>query len=673
MRALGWNCQGLGKSLGSNKMVHLARLLDSTKAQVIFVSEIKSSKTKPTDLITRFNMFDSIVVPSRRRSGGLWLMWSDDIDISVHATNFYLILATASIRSTKQKFGLVCIYGDPYHRQTRLIWDQITTFVHDNGNLPMLCMGDMNDLLYDMDKSSPVSNRSRMNAFQSLVKSCGLFDLGYSGPAYTWTNKRFSSKPVYERLDRCLVNADWCAQFPISNVYNLPLMYTISDHAPILLSTDGKICRTKRSFKFENWWLKEKDFNSYAKEIWSKTNSKPFNQRTNHLARALRVWCRKKKPLQQELNELEDQIKQIQAKPLDNQDHILESTLVTRYEQNLTKLTDSYKQRAKKNWIKDGDRNTAYFHRAILKRRRNMIVSVKDENDVIQHMPKQISNTFVNYFRHIFASTNVNVGRPYIHSQLPLNSLDYTYTMPTKQELWDTLKDMKRNASPGPDGFNVEFYLATWSWIGDDVAALVSSFFHSGVMPQHINDTHIVLIPKKLVALVPADYRPISLCNVVYKLISKSLANRLKPHLPDYINPSQQAFIEGRRISNNIIIAQEITHSFALTSWKHYAFMLKIDLAKAFDRLEWNFIVAALSRKGLHGHFINLIYACISSPTFLVVINGQPFARFRSDRGIRQGCPLSPLKEQTTSRISPRGGVNKRLTLFLIRGLIIAE
>lgn len=141
---------------------------------------------------------------------------------------------------------------------------------------------------------------------------------------------------------------------------------------------------------------------------------------------------------------------------------------------------------------------------------------------------------------------------------------------------------------------------------------------------------------------VPADYRPISLCNVVYKLIAKCLANRLKPHLPDYIHPSQQAFIAGLRISNNIIIAQEITHSFALSSWDDQAFMLKIDLAKAFDRLEWNFIVAALSRKGLHGHFINLVHACISSPIFLVVVNGQPFARFRSDRGIRQGCPLSP-------------------------------
>jgi hypothetical protein len=112
--------------------------------------------------------------------------------------------------------------------------------------------------------------------------------------------------------------------------------------------------------------------------------------------------------------------------------------------------------------------------------------------------------------------------------------------------------------------------------------------------------------------------------------------------LPDYVHQSQQAFIEGRRISNNIIIAQEITHSFALSSWKNQAFMLKIDLAKAFDRVEWNVIVATLTCKRFHAHFINLIHACVSSPTFSVVINGQPFARFRSYRGIRQGCPLSP-------------------------------
>ena len=79
-------------------------------------------------------------------------------------------------------------------------------------------------------------------------KNCGFFDLGFSGPAYTWTNKRFFSNPIYERLDRCLANADWCNTFPISNVYNMPIFHNISDHAAILLSTDGKVKQIKKSF-----------------------------------------------------------------------------------------------------------------------------------------------------------------------------------------------------------------------------------------------------------------------------------------------------------------------------------------------------------------------------------------------------------------------------------------
>ncbi|XP_071678491.1 uncharacterized protein [Lolium perenne] len=339
--------------------------------------------------------------------------------------------------------------------------------------MPVMCMGDMNELLYDMDKNSININRSRMNAFRLMIKNCGLFDLGFSGPAYTWTNKRFTTKPVFERLDRCLVNAEWCDIYPVSNVYNMPLIHSLSDHAPILLSTDGPVRKTKRSFKFENWWLKEEDFNTTAKTAWAKTTNHAFSVRTKRLAGDLRIWRRKKKPLQQELNEFEGQIKQIQMQPLKQQNQQLEANLVTRYEQNLTKLTDYYAQRAKKNWLKDGDKNTAFFHKAITKRkRRNTIVSIRDENDITQFMPDKIGKTFVNYFRHIFASQYTNHDRPYLQTQLPQASQDYTYSIPDKTELWEILKDMKRNASPGPDGFNVEFYLATWEWIGDDVHML---------------------------------------------------------------------------------------------------------------------------------------------------------------------------------------------------------
>ena len=111
---------------------------------------------------------------------------------------------------------------------------------------------------------------------------------------------------------------------------------------------------------------------------------------------------------------------------------------------------------------------------------------------------------------------------------------------------------------------------------------------------------------------------------MIYKIIAKSLANRLKVFLPNYVDETQQAFVHGRRITNNVAIAQEITHSFQLSSWKHKAFMLKVDLAKAFDRMEWKFIERALARKGLQDHFIDLIYKCISTATFSVIINGQP-------------------------------------------------
>ena len=126
---------------------------------------------------------------------------------------------------------------------------------------------------------------------------------------------------------------------------------------------------------------------------------------------------------------------------------------------------------------------------------------------------------------------------------------------------------MRLNAGPGPDGFNIAFYRATWPWISRDVHNLITSFYNTGNLPTPPNTTEIVLIPKKIRANLVTDFRPISLTNVAYRIIAKSLANRLKEELPDYIHQSQHAFIQGRRITDNIVIAQEIVHSFKLKSF----------------------------------------------------------------------------------------------------------
>jgi hypothetical protein len=219
---------------------------------------------------------------------------------------------------------------------------------------------------------------------------------------------------------------------------------------------------------------------------------------------------------------------------------------------------------------------------------------------------------------------------------------DYTNSTPCVDECLQIIKIMRLTAAPGPDGLNVAFHRAAWPWIKQDIHKLVTDVYNSGDFPSSLNATEIVLIPKKAHANHVTDYRPISLTNVIYHLIAKSLAHRIKEELPDYIHHSQHAFIQGKRITDNIIIAQEIVHSFNLKSFNQEAFMLKIDLAKAFDRIEWSFVLDALRSKGYHGHFIKLVHTCISTTSFSINVNGEAEENFQATRGIRQGCPLSP-------------------------------
>jgi len=234
MSLLAWNCRGSGGNLGSPKMGHLSCLAVSTKAQVLFISETRKQSVNKANLLNKFCFDDACVVPTVGLLGGLWLLWKGDFSLDVVQASDNLILANAVYRPYALNFSLICVYGDPHHVRTDAIWHAIFNFVVNNPDVPVLCMGDMNNIMNANEKLGPNPvNARRVSNFCHWIKQCSLFDLGFSGPAYTWSNKRFASTPTFERLDRCLANAEWCSIFPSTTVFHLPMMY--SDHVPILI------------------------------------------------------------------------------------------------------------------------------------------------------------------------------------------------------------------------------------------------------------------------------------------------------------------------------------------------------------------------------------------------------------------------------------------------------
>ena len=141
--------------------------------------------------------------------------------------------------------------------------------------------------------------------------------------------------------------------------------------------------------------------------------------------------------------------------------------------------------------------------------------------------------------------------------------------------------------APRPDGMNALFYQKFWHIVGDNVVSAVLEFLHTGYMIPDLNRTYIVLIPKIKNSVKVSNYRPISLCNVIYKIIAKVLANRLKQILPQIISPTQSAFVLGRLITDNVLVAYEALHTMhGRRKGKIGTLAMKLDISKAYDKVE---------------------------------------------------------------------------------------
>ena len=170
----------------------------------------------------------------------------------------------------------------------------------------------------------------------------------------------------------------------------------------------------------------------------------------------------------------------------------------------------------------------------------------------------------------------------------------------------------------------------------------VKKAFKERKIPDYLNRTLITLIPKIQSPETLGNYRPISLCNTGYKIVTKIIVARLRPYLDKLISLLQAAFVLGRKGIDNAIIAQELIHTLNKKKGREGYMALKIDLEKAYDKLEWSFIRDSLIRENLPTNLIELIMSCVSTVSTSLLFNGEALDPIHPSRGIRQGDPLSP-------------------------------
>ncbi|XP_075504621.1 uncharacterized protein LOC142542059 [Primulina tabacum] len=286
-----------------------------------------------------------------------------------------------------------------------------------------------------------------------------------------------------------------------------------------------------------------------------------------------------------------------------------------------------WKQRARTNWLAQG---------------------LIDDNGQWVEAEKDIADVMLNFFANLFSSNHPSAAEieeaTKNISPLVDEAMNEILQEPyIESDIYKALFDMHPSKAPGPDGFTALFFQKNWSIVGREVVSACLYILNDRGELDGWNETNITLIPKVAAPGKPSDFRPISLCNTCYKVVARAITNRLRSILGKVINQNQSAFVPGRLITDNVIIGYECIHWIHNNKRNKTGFgALKLDMSKTYDRVEWKFLEAMMTKLGFASSFVALIMRCISSVVYSIRVNQALYGKIRPQRGIRQGDPLSP-------------------------------
>ena len=451
------------------------------------------------------------------------------------------------------------------------------------------------------------------------------------------------------RLDRFLITEEWDCQF--GKVIQSILPRPIYDHAPILLE-GGTWLNGPSPFRFENMWLKVEGFKELIRDWWQSfefrgTYSYVLMEKMKALKAKIKEWNKgvfgcvdeqKKFALNKvaHWDELESRRTLSDGEGKDRVGAMEE------FKKWATLEEISWRQKSREIWLKEGDRNTGFFHKMTNShRKRNNIDRIRIE-DKLFNGTEEVKDGIVRAVKDLFEDHGGWRASPEGLNFSRLNAMEaVSLEVPfTEEEVHGALVELNGDKVPGPNGFTVAFWQFGWDVVKADILGLFRDFHDHGSFVRSLNSTFMVLIPKRGGVEDLKDFRPISLTGSIYKLIAKVLANRLKKVMNKLVNSAQNAFVERRQILDASLIANEVIDS--MLKKKEKGVLCKLDIEKAYDKINWNFLIVVLGRMGFTEKLVRWIKWCISTASFSVMLNGSPEGFFKSSRGLRQGDPLSP-------------------------------
>ncbi|KAL0288760.1 UNVERIFIED_CONTAM: hypothetical protein Sradi_7089900 [Sesamum radiatum] len=470
----------------------------------------------------------------------IWLAWcEDEIQVEILAVHTQFIHCQVKNKRMHTNCLITVLYGENELVNRRGLWQGLIQLSRGITDEPWIVMGDFNAVLDDSEVNGYADTSASMAEFLECITESELTHLPFTGANFTWHNCSDGERSLWKRLDRMLVNEAWLVKWPNPN----STYPRTSDHSPLILQgQDSQI--NFSMFRFENYMTKLPGFQRLVEEHWrQQVNGTDMYILTRKL-KAMKPILRKLRKTHGDLShnvQQAAQFLQTAQQLLQEFKHAgillqLEKCCRMIYCKATTMELNMLKQRAKLAWLKGGDNCSKIFFRKITARRASQrVYQIQNEDGHLLTDYNAVTGEFVNYFQKLFGGTqrqtqNLDHLQPFARYLITDNEATQITSPVQRHEIKEALFDINEDSAPGPDGFSSGFFKASWAVTGEDVCHAVMEFFNHDRLLKQLNATLITLIPKI----------------VLEKLVDNC----------------QNAFVPGRSISDNVLLAQELLSGY---------------------------------------------------------------------------------------------------------------